>query len=64
MVSTRVKAIAAIALVSILVLVAYYTFTHYQCQIARERYEDAATTLSVTEIPYYLNEYQKACSVE
>ena len=64
MVNTWVKAIAAIVLVSIFVLVVYYTFTHYQCKFAKERYEDAATTLSVTEIPFYLNEYQKACSVE
>ena len=64
MVRTWVKAIAAIVLVSVLVLVAYYTFTHYQCQIAKELYEDAATTLSETVIPYYLNEYQQAWSIE
>jgi hypothetical protein len=47
-----------------LVFVAYYSYQQYQCQTAKERYEEAVGTLSVTEIPYYLNEYQQACSVE
>ena len=64
MTATWVKAIAAIVLVSILVLVAYYSYNRYQCQTAKERYEEAVGTLSVTEIPYYLSEYQQACNGE
>jgi len=64
MVGTWVKATAAIVLVSILVLVAYYSYNQYQCQTAKERYEEALGTLSVTEIPYYLSEYQQACNAE
>jgi Tfp pilus assembly protein PilE len=64
MVGTWVKAIAAIVLVSILVLVAYYGYNQYQCQTTRERYEEALGTLSVTELPYYLSEYQQACNAE
>jgi hypothetical protein len=36
----------------------------YQCQTAKERYEEAVGTLSVTEIPYYLSEYQQACNTD
>jgi hypothetical protein len=64
MVSTWIKAIAAIVLVSILVLVAYYSYIQFQCQSAKERYEEAVGTLSVTEIPYYLTEYQQACNTQ
>lgn len=41
--------------------VAYYSYTQYQCQLAKERYERALGTLSATEIPRYLIEYQQAC---
>jgi archaellum component FlaF (FlaF/FlaG flagellin family) len=64
MVSTWVKAIAAIILVSILVFVAYYAYIQYQCQAAKDRYEQAVATLSASEIPRYLIEYQQACSIE
>ena len=63
MVRTVVKAIAAIFLVSILVLVVYYSYNQYQCQSAKERYEKAVGTLSVSEVPRYLIEYQQACQV-
>ena len=63
MVRTVVKAIAAIVLVSILVLVVYYSYNQYQCQSARERYEKAVGTLSVSEVPRYLIEYQQACHI-
>ena len=64
MVARWVKAIAAIVLVSILVLVSYYSYNQYQCQTAKERYEQAVATLSVTEVPRYLIEYQQACNTE
>jgi len=48
MVRTVVKAIGAIVLVSILVLVVYYSYNQYQCQSAKERYEKAVGTLSVS----------------
>ena len=64
MAATWVKAIAAIVLVSILVLVAYYSYEQYQCQTAKERYEQAVITLSVTEVPRYLMEYQLACHID
>jgi Tfp pilus assembly protein PilE len=63
MVRTVVKAIAAIVLVSILVLVVYYSYNQYQCQSAKERYEKAVGTLSVSEVPRYLIEYQQACQI-
>jgi len=63
MVHTVVKAIAAIVLVSILVLVVYYSYNQYQCQSAKERYEKAVGTLSVSEVPRYLIEYQQACHI-
>jgi hypothetical protein len=63
MVHTVVKAIAAIVLVSILVFVAYYSYEQFQCQTAKERYEQAIGTLSVTEVPRYLIEYQQACRI-
>jgi hypothetical protein len=44
MVRLVIKAIAAIVLVSILVLVAYYSYEQYQCQTAKERYEQAIGT--------------------
>lgn len=64
MVATWVKAIAAIILVSILVYVGYYAYIQYQCQAAKDRYEQAVGTLSVTEVPRYLIEYQQACNIE
>jgi hypothetical protein len=64
MVGTWVKAIVAIVLVSILVVVAYYSYIQYQCQTAKERYEQAVATLTVTEVPRYLIEYQQACNTE
>ena len=64
MVGTLVKAIAAIILVSILVFVGYYTYNQYQCQSAKDRYEQAVGTLSVSEVPRYLIEYQQACNIE
>ena len=65
MVRTLVKALGAIVLVSILVVVAYYSYIHYQCQAARDRYEQAALdTLSVPEITRYLTEYQQACDTQ
>lgn len=64
MVRTLVKAIAAIVLVSILVFVAYYSYNQFQCQTAKERYEQAVGSLSVTEVPRYLIEYQQACDIE
>lgn len=63
MVRTVVKAVAAIVLVSILVLVVYYSYNQYQCQSAKERYEKAVGTLSVSEVPRYLIEYQQACQI-
>ncbi len=54
MVRTAVKAIAAIVLVSVLVLVVYYSYNQYQCQSAKERYE---------KVPRYLIEYQQACQI-
>ena len=63
MVRTVVKAITAIVLVSILVFVAYYSYEQYQCQTAKERYEKAVGTLSVTEVPRYLIKYQQACNI-
>lgn len=48
MVGTLVKVTAAIVLVSILVFVEYYTYNQYQCQTAKDRYEQAVATLSVT----------------
>lgn len=63
MVRTAVKAIAAIVLVSVLVLVVYYSYNQYQCQSAKERYEKAVGTLSVSEVPRYLIEYQQACQI-
>lgn len=64
MVNTWVKAIATIVLVSILVFVAYYSYIQYQCQTAKERYEQAVGSLSVSEVPRYLIEYQQACNIE
>jgi hypothetical protein len=64
MVGTWVKAIAAIVLVTILVFVAYYSYVQYQCQSAKDRYEQAVGTLSVDEVPRYLIEYQQACNIE
>jgi hypothetical protein len=58
------KAIAAIVLVSILVVVVYCSYNQYQCQVAKERYEEAVGTLSVSEVPRYLIEYQQACNTE
>jgi len=63
MVRTVVKAIGAIVLVSILVLVVYYNYNQYQCQSAKERYEKAVGTLSVSEVPRYSIEYQQACQI-
>jgi len=63
MVRTVVKAIGAIVLVSILVLVVYYSYNQYQCQSAKERYEKAVGTLSVSEVPRYSIEYQQACQI-
>ena len=64
MVGTLVKAIAAIILVSILVFVGYYSYNQYQYQTAKDRYEEAVGTLSVTEVPRYLIEYQQAGNIE
>lgn len=61
MIGLWLKVIVAVVIASILVLVAYYSYNQYQCQSARQRYEDAAFTLSETEISRYLNEYQQAC---
>ena len=63
MVATWVKAVTVIILVSILVVVAYYSYIQYQCQSAKDRYEQAVGTLSVTEVPRYLIEYQQACDI-
>jgi Tfp pilus assembly protein PilE len=63
MASTWIKAIAVVVLVSILVFVAYYSYIQYQCQSAKERYEVAVGTLSVSEVPRYLIEYQQACNI-
>jgi len=64
MAATWVKAIAVIILVSILVVVAYYSYIQYQCESAKDRYEQAVGTLSVDEVPRYLIEYQQACNME
>lgn len=63
MVRTVVKVIVALVLVSILVVVVYYSYNQYQCQTAKERYELAVGTLSVSEVPRDLIEYQQACDI-
>ena len=50
-------------MISVPVLIVYYSYERYLCGVAKERYEEAVRTLSLTEAQYYLIEDQEACHI-